>query len=785
LSRRKRCILTGRDSKTLVAAHPQPGTATDLVRGLVMICKLTLGRMRMLQRILPGFALVGLLVLWDAHLEATASPGVAASAWSAFGGLAQGCDTTVEAVARLPDGRIAVGGFMSTCVDTPVNGLAIYDPVTNAWSDLGGGVRGSQPSDFAGVQQLAVVGTDLYVAGAFTAAGGVPANNIARWNGVTWSSLGVGVNNGVDNMVVAMATSGNDVYVGGSFNLAGGVVANGIARWDGQSWHSLGTGSGNGVQFNGAMAIAVADGQVYAGGGFTSAGGMPANRVARWDGSAWHPLGDGVNASVYSLAFVDGLLYAHGGFLEAGGVPAINLARWDGSQWTAFAGPWGLGQGFSAGVSTLIAAEGDLLAGGFCSSGLGPAVDCIARWNGSAWTQLGARGGGEVRTIAVVDGQIYAGANLVTVDGVSANGIARSDGSVWHTLGAGGGMGLNGAAQAMTVVGGQLHVGGWFSQAGGLSVRNLARWNGAGWSGIGDVNGDRILALVESGGGLFAGGNFSQAGGVAVSHIARWSGSAWSGLGSGIASSIWYEPVMALAARGNDLFVGGAFFSAGGVTTQHLARWDGSNWSSLDSQISGQSVRAIALSGGDLYIGGDFAFVGSEVVNNIARWDGADWHRLGAGVGAGVGLDRAVNAMLVSGSDLYVAGEFVNAGGVPANRIARWDGSNWNTLGNGIGVVPEYVNALAWYGGVLYAGGNFSSAGGAPARNLAKWDGTTWSSVGSGITDGVNGQVYALAVIGDSLYVGGAFSQAGGQLSHGVARWSLSEASLFDDGFEP
>src|SRR5689334_24518190 len=44
----------------------------------------------------------------------------------------------------------------------------------------------------------------------------------------------------------------------------------------------------------------------------------------------------------------------------------------------------------------------------------------------------------------------------------------------------------------------------------------------------------------------------------------------------------------------------------------------------------------------------------------------------------------SANALLVSGSDLYVGGGFTNAGGVPASHIAKWDGSNWSALGGGL-----------------------------------------------------------------------------------------------------
>jgi hypothetical protein len=49
--------------------------------------------------------------------------------------------------------------------------------------------------------------------------------------------------------VLALAVVGNEVVVGGDFTLAGGVSANNVARFNTQTntWSTLGTGSSNGV----------------------------------------------------------------------------------------------------------------------------------------------------------------------------------------------------------------------------------------------------------------------------------------------------------------------------------------------------------------------------------------------------------------------------------------------------------------------------------------------------------------------------------------------------------
>ena len=43
-----------------------------------------------------------------------------------------------------------------------------------------------------------------------------------------------------------------------------------------------------------------------------------------------------------------------------------------------------------------------------------------------------------------------------------------------------------------------------------------------------------------------------------------------------------------------------------------------------------------------------------------------------------------VGALAFSGTNLYVGGDFTNAGGVSVNRIAMWDGHQWTALGSGV-----------------------------------------------------------------------------------------------------
>jgi hypothetical protein len=337
----------------------------------------------------------------------------------------------------------------------------------------------------------------------------------------------------------------------------------------------------------------------------------------------------------------------------------------------------------------------------------------------------------------------------------------------------------------------------------GLDVATpIGPWSalGSNGSGNGALN-SQVYALAVSGTDLYVGGAFSNAAGItAADSVARWNGSAWSALGSnGSGDGALNNTVSALAVSGTDLYVGGYFQNAGGIAeADYIARWNGSAWSALGSNGSGDGaldvfVFALAVSGSGLYVSGDFTdAAGIATGDYIAKWNGSAWSALGSN-GAGNGaLNAFPVALAASGTDLYVGGFFQNAGGIAeADYIARWNGSAWSALGSngsGDGALECCVHALAVSGTNLYVGGTFSNAAGIPTADfIARWNGNAWSGLGSnGSGDGaLNAYVLALAVSGSELYVGGRFSDVAGTAEADfIARWNGSVwSALGSNGF--
>ncbi len=120
---------------------------------------------------------------------------------------------------------------------------------------------------------LIVYDGKLVAAGVFDSVGGVMTNNIAAWDGSSWSSLG----QGIVGSIKALAVYDDKLIAGGEFNLAGGVAANNIAVWDGHTWSALGSGVNDRV-----TSLTVYDNKLIAGGWFTRAGSRVSNYLATW-----------------------------------------------------------------------------------------------------------------------------------------------------------------------------------------------------------------------------------------------------------------------------------------------------------------------------------------------------------------------------------------------------------------------------------------------------------------------------------------------------------------------
>jgi hypothetical protein len=323
---------------------------------------------------------------------------------------------------------------------------------------------GDAPND-RGVS-IAIAGEDVYIGGRFTSSGGVDAMNIARWNSTTrtWSALGSGLG-GVQTTVLAIAAAGSDIYAAAYDQQRSQSF---VARWNASTgeWSLIGDTLRSLEIFD----IAAGGNDLYIGGwGY---GDLIAG-IFRWDGSRWSTVGGGVRGRVYAIAIDGDDLYAGGAFTSAGGVAADNIARWNGST-----GTWSpLGTGVDGPVDAIASIDGRIYAGGAFASAGGIESRSIAQWDGahSTWTPLGSGIVGTVHAIAGGNGDIYAGGDFPTAGDESMLNIARWDGETWNALG----NGTDGAVLGLDADARQVVAVGDFILAGNHSSYRVARWSDA------------------------------------------------------------------------------------------------------------------------------------------------------------------------------------------------------------------------------------------------------------------------------------------------------------------
>lgn len=524
---------------------------------------------------------------------------------------------------------------------------------------------------------------------------------------------------------------------------------------------------------------------------------QPAADNANWDDQFGFP---GSRFQIVSLAAGGGNVYAglfFGG--EVGYLDVEGIARWDGCRWHA------MGAGLDEPPSDILVKGTDVYVVGAFESAGGKGIGGIARWDttNGTWNAVGSGVGPrdtvdspEASAIAALGNDIYIGGEFVEVDGVEALTLARWDGTNWSAVGGGverQDTGNLGEVFALAPTpDGKLAVGGAFTHAYDsptaqeTEVNHITIWDpqakrfaalAGGISESGIASFPRVNDIVFGGNDMYIGGFFEEAGGVVTNHIARWDGTKWNALASGMNSTVG-----TLAFHNNILYAGGLFGGASGKAAHRIARWDGATWTGLlktnsnENDISGVAV----TENGTLYAAGDMERFDDLYAFNIASWTEQEqtWRPLGYGFSS-AGILGSINTLAVDGGGrIYAGGRFSYAGGNRIDNLAVWDPTRrvWEAVGGG---VDDNVNVLALRGDLLYVGGNFQNVGGAnaiSAPHIATYNLTTkqWSALAGGSAGGgINSSVTTLAFAPDGVaYVGGNFTTAGTGEADKFAIWN-------------
>lgn len=443
--------------------------------------------------------------------------------------------------------------------------------------------------------------------------------------------------------------------------------------------------------------------------------------------------------------------------------------------------------GPDGGVTTLAKYGSDFYAGGGFDTAGNALADHIAKWNGSVWNGAGNPTLEGICTYHCGLGkQLEINASLVETDtlyvgGTFTHGILQWDGSQWSYVGGG----LDGptdsgdpecysSVNALAVMQGDLIAGGCFNQPSTFNLANLLRWDGSNWTELnGEMAGGPVEALAVNGDDMYAGGSFATAGGVTVDHIAKWNriSNTWTAVGSGFPG---YSVISAMQYFQGNLIVATWGFDSDATISTNLLSWDGAQWTVL-AQDSNAQYETLQIHNNELYVAGRFASFNSQSISNLAIWNGTTWRGLPHQLDTGF-----IQSLLFDGSDLYVGGQFDEVQGIQAINTAKWDGSNWSALltPGAQGVVGN-VNTVVARGTDVYVGGSFDWVGTTHANGLARWDtlSQAWTPLGNAACESsaCRAKINAITFDGTKIYVGGAFSEIGGVPATNIAVWNGSQ----------
>jgi hypothetical protein len=287
-----------------------------------------------------------------------------------------------------------------------------------------------------------------------------------------------------------------------------------------------------------------------------------------------------------------------------------------------------------------------------------------------------------------------------------------------------------------------------------------------------NANGE-VRALAVAGQRVYLGGSFSRVGGQTRSRLAAVD--ATSGALTGWNRQVSAK-VNALATDGSTVWLGGSFTSVGGSSRLRLAAVSATTAAVTafradvdgEAEGSGPYVNALALRGSELYVAGAFSSIGGVARTVSARVDAVS----GAVSGWRPAIRYTATAIAVApdGSRVYVGGR--GPGGYVAAFTATTGATVWSRNPDGD------VQALTATTAEVYVGGHFDRVGGLVRHHLANL-GPTNGAVGAWDPGADSSEgVFVLATDNSAwLWVGGEFTQTGNHKTvnqQGFAQYAIA-----------
>lgn len=317
-------------------------------------------------------------------------------------------------------------------------------------------------------------------------------------------------------------------------------------------------------------------------------------------------------------------------------------------------------------IDVAVIAANDVWAVGLSTSHQGYSQTLAEHWNGKAWevvTTPNSQYGGYLHSVVAF-----------ATNNVWAVGYAPSKAG-WHTL--------------------------------------IEHWNGTTWKIVTSPNvgsGDNLLwkAAAVAPNDIWAVGYYSAKN---SSHyqalIEHWNGTIWQVVpGPNVKNQVGILNSVTAIAK-NDIWSVGSFSSSSHTLIEH---WNGSNWQIVASPNPGasNSLEGVeAVSANDIWAVGNTVNTtnsGSAVVNTLTEhWDGTTWKVIGSPTpmrrqnrhaipNFGEVPNTLEGLAVVSATNIWVVGNYLNSSGIYQTLIEHWNGKQWSVVASpNVGSSDSYL----------------------------------------------------------------------------------------------
>ncbi len=336
---------------------------------------------------------------------------------TSFGKYLKGPESAPMAM-TIHENTLHIGGYFTRLNSNTPQALTtghISYFLNDHWQEMDGGLNAPIKA------MCSAIDGKLYVSGDFTIQGLNSISGIAYWDKLHWQGI-PGLTFGSIN---ALAHDGTSLYAGGIFPGIGDAKSIAIAKYSNGKWIELQNGIRNIPSQSKTQAdvkvLKYAKGKLYVGGDFDSAGFIPANNIAFWDGKDWHALGMGLPGTINDIAILN-----NGNIIVASTISTGNIKKcaplmsWNGNEWKELGLP-----PHCVSIQALATDGMNVFVGGdFIMDSL-TNDNGLAIWNGINFSSIGGGVKGKITSLFYHDGILYCGGSFLHVsDTIPCRNIA-------------------------------------------------------------------------------------------------------------------------------------------------------------------------------------------------------------------------------------------------------------------------------------------------------------------------------------------------------------------------